>query len=131
MSLDNQDEPIQTKLLARKTALTMWRAYAAWVYMIICIYDFLIAPISCQIYMAFNHIPPNQFFWNPLTLQGGGLFHLAYGAILGVSAWGKMQENTALINNIPSQSQTIQSELSDDTQGNASPTISKRGVPKG
>lgn len=30
--------------------------------------------------------------WSPLTLQGAGLFHLAMGAILGVTAWSRGQE---------------------------------------
>ena len=98
-------ETIQGHLLARENRLTSWRGYAAWVYMIICLYDFLFAPLGLQLYMAIIHLPPSAFVWVPLTLQGGGLFHLAYGAILGVSAWGKMQENTALINNIPTGEQ--------------------------
>ena len=30
--------------------------------------------------------------WVPITLQGGGLFHVAMGAVLGVSAYGRTQE---------------------------------------
>ena len=131
ISLENSDEPIQTRLLAHRSNLTMWRAYAAWVYMFICLYDFFFAPVACQIYLAYNHLPLSQFFWVPLTLQGGGLFHLAYGAILGVSAWGKMQENTALINNIPSNQQpSISNEDTPPTQENT-PSDYKRGVQKG
>jgi hypothetical protein len=37
--------------------------------------------------------------WVPLTLSNGGLVHIAYGTILGVSAFGRTQENLAKINN--------------------------------
>lgn len=30
--------------------------------------------------------------WNPLTLQGGGLYHLAMGAVIGITAWSRGQE---------------------------------------
>jgi hypothetical protein len=33
--------------------------------------------------------------WNPLTLQGAGLYHVAMGAILGVAAWSRGQEKMA------------------------------------
>jgi hypothetical protein len=33
--------------------------------------------------------------WNPLTLQGAGLFHLAMGAVLGIAAWSRGQEKMA------------------------------------
>jgi hypothetical protein len=33
--------------------------------------------------------------WEPLTLQGAGLFHVAMGAILGVTAWSRGREKLA------------------------------------
>jgi hypothetical protein len=33
--------------------------------------------------------------WLPITLQGGGLYHIALGAILGVAAYGRSQEKIA------------------------------------
>jgi hypothetical protein len=33
--------------------------------------------------------------WQPLTLQGAGLLHLSFGAILGVAAYGRTQEKLA------------------------------------
>jgi hypothetical protein len=30
--------------------------------------------------------------WQPLTLQGAGLFHIAMGAVIGISAYGRTQE---------------------------------------
>ena len=31
--------------------------------------------------------------WTPLTLEGGAMFHLAFGAILGATSWNKHKEN--------------------------------------
>jgi hypothetical protein len=30
--------------------------------------------------------------WVPLTLQGGALYHLAMGAVLGIAVYGRTQE---------------------------------------
>jgi hypothetical protein len=38
--------------------------------------------------------------WVPITLQGGGLFHVAMGAVLGVSAYGRTQEKVAGASNV-------------------------------
>jgi hypothetical protein len=33
--------------------------------------------------------------WQPLTLQGAGLYHIAMGAVLGIAAYGRTQEKIA------------------------------------
>jgi hypothetical protein len=73
---------------------TKWRPMMGWCYMITCITDFIIFPVLWSIMQAYNqgHVS-NQ--WNPLTLQGAGLFHVAMGAILGVTAWSRGQEKIA------------------------------------
>jgi hypothetical protein len=38
--------------------------------------------------------------WVPITLQGGGLFHVAMGGVLGVSAYGRTQEKVAGATNV-------------------------------
>ena len=30
--------------------------------------------------------------WTPLTLEGGAMFHISFGAILGATAWKKKDE---------------------------------------
>jgi hypothetical protein len=68
-----------------------WRALAANTYIVICCTDFIIFPIlwnAAQIYTK-----GSLTVWQPMTLSGGGLFHLAFGAILGVSAFGRTKEN--------------------------------------
>ena len=59
-------------------------------YFIICMFDFMLAPIGLAVYAAMRDIP--YVAWVPLTLQGGGLYHLAMGAILGVTAWTRGRE---------------------------------------
>lgn len=67
-----------------------WRPLMAYVYMIICVFDFVIAPLTriwLSIYTNTDLVP-----WQSLTLSEGGLFHLSMGAILGVAAWTRGQE---------------------------------------
>jgi hypothetical protein len=70
-----------------------WRPMMAYVYMFIIVFDFIIAPIfwtSIQLYAGIGGVIALQ--WNPLTLLGGGIFHAAMGAVLGVSAFTRGQE---------------------------------------
>ena len=83
-----------------------WRWTALTVYLLICFYDFLFVPI----WYGLNRPDISQFMdiinstedtlvqmelmkkltgqHNPFTLMGGGLFHLAFGAILTGSEIG-------------------------------------------
>jgi hypothetical protein len=62
-----------------------------WMYMTVCTFDFIIFPILWSILQAVNHGSVTTQ-WQPLTLQGAGLFHMAMGAIVGVTAWSRGQE---------------------------------------
>jgi len=71
-----------------------WRPAMGWMYMIVCMMDMVIFPVLWSILQAVNHGQvTNQ--WQPLTLQGAGLFHLAMGAVLGIAAFGRTQEKMA------------------------------------
>lgn len=70
-----------------------WRPMMGWMYMATCITDFIIFPVLWSILQAYNQQPITQ--WDPLTLKGAGLFHMAMGAILGVTAWSRGQEKIA------------------------------------
>ena len=70
-----------------------WRPAMGWMYMLICLLDMGIFPILWAVVQTLNHQPLIQ--WNPLTLQGAGLFHIAMGAVLGISAFGRTQEKLA------------------------------------
>jgi len=77
-----------------------WRPAMGWMYMLTCIADFIIFPVLWSILQASLKQPVTQ--WNPLTLQGAGLFHLAMGAVLGIAAWGRTQEKVAGASTLPS-----------------------------
>ena len=84
-----------------------WRCTALIVYLIICIYDFIVVPVYYGVarmgldladYMGHLQAiedPLVQMEYlkklvsqnEPFTLKGGGLFHLSFGALLTGSAW--------------------------------------------
>ena len=70
-----------------------WRPMMGWVYMVTCTFDFVIFPILWSMLQANTHQPITQ--WQPLTLQGAGLYHMAMGAVLGLTAFGRTQEKIA------------------------------------
>ena len=83
-----------------------WRWTALGVYLVICLYDFMVVPI----WYGLNRPDLGTFIeilntvedpliqlelmkkmtgqHSPFTLMGGGIFHLAFGAILTGSAFG-------------------------------------------
>ena len=64
---------------------SMWRPTLAYAYVLICVFDFVIAPIMTT---TFYYITGGQLVpWKSLTMSEAGLFHVAMGAILGVAAW--------------------------------------------
>jgi hypothetical protein len=74
-----------------------WRPMMAIMYMTACLFDFVFFPIMFTIVQFWEVSAANDAFrqWAPITLQGGGLFHVAMGAVLGVSAWSRGQEKIA------------------------------------
>lgn len=94
-----------------KALRSLWRPLAAVTYLSICVFDFIIAPYFVQaqphdlaeifkyvLQMSVEqqsealNIMMNKGNWQSLTLQGGGLFHIAFGAILGAAAWTRGME---------------------------------------
>jgi len=72
-----------------------WRPAMGWLYMGICAFDFVIFPILWNLAQA-TYLKTIVFTqWSPLTLQGAGFFHIAMGAVLGLSAYGRSQEKIA------------------------------------
>lgn len=72
-----------------------WRPMMAYLYMLICFTDFVLFPvlwIITQAILKLAVITP----WQPLTLQSAGLFHLAMGGVLGVTAYGRSQEKLSM-----------------------------------
>ena len=95
-----------SKLTPQQRATMAWRWAALSLYLLICFYDFLFVPV----WYGLNRPNISEFMviinattepmvqmelmkkltgqHNPFTLMGGGLFHLAFGAILTGSAVG-------------------------------------------
>jgi hypothetical protein len=74
-----------------------WRPMMGWMYMVVCFFDMVLFPILWSLIQTVQHQTLVQ--WNPLTLQGAGLFHIAMGAVLGIAAMGRTQEKIAGANN--------------------------------
>lgn len=74
-----------------------WRPMMAMMYMSVCICDFILFPIMWTVVQFWETQAANDAFrqWAPMTLQGGGLFHMAMGAVLGITAWSRGQEKIA------------------------------------
>ena len=74
-----------------------WRPAMGWMYMLTCVTDFVLFPILWSLLQTIMKQPITQ--WQPLTLQGAGLFHIAMGAVLGIAAYGRTQEKLGGANN--------------------------------
>jgi len=95
-----------------------WRPMAAYVYLFICLTDFVFMPAfyeysnhkarmdhSVELALKFDGSTAQiealkemrrTQQWEPITLQSTGLFHMAFGAILGVAAWTRGQEKIVI-----------------------------------
>jgi hypothetical protein len=85
-----------------------WRPAMGWMYMTVCAFDFVVFPIMFTIVQFWETEAANDAFrqWQPLTLAGAGLFHMAMGAVLGIAAYGRTQEKLGGANNGGLQSNT-------------------------
>ena len=90
-----------------------WRPMMGWMYMCTCFCDFVLFPILWSLLQAVLKQPVTQ--WQPLTLQGAGLYHVAMGAVLGIAAYGRTQEKLGGANN---------GGLQSPTGGTATPSLS-------
>jgi hypothetical protein len=72
-----------------------WRPAIAWSYMVVCLFDFMVGPIIYNT-LQYLEVGTNISMWQSITLQGGGLYHLSMGAIVGVSAFGRTKEKLAM-----------------------------------
>ena len=101
-----------------------WRPMMGWMYMTVCMCDFIIFPVLWSLLQSFSKGAVTSQ-WQPLTLQGAGLFHIAMGGVLGLAAYGRTQEKLSGANNggiqLPSNAGTtyVQSTNSGVPNGNA------------
>ena len=75
-----------------------WRPMMGWSYMLTCVADFVIFPVLWSVLQALSKGQVNVQ-WQPITLQGAGLYHIAMGAVLGIAAYGRTQEKLGGANN--------------------------------
>lgn len=68
-----------------------WRPMMGWLYFAVCITDFILFPIMWSILQATMNGSVTTP-WQPITLQGAGLFHVAMGAVLGIAVYGRTKE---------------------------------------
>lgn len=75
---------------------TKWRPLMAVTYMATIWFDFIVGPILYNLLQFWN---PGQAVtaYAPVTLQGGGLYHISMGAILGIAAFTRGKEKVAEI----------------------------------
>ncbi|MFC3079528.1 hypothetical protein ACFODL_15620 [Phenylobacterium terrae] len=103
--------------MARKSAiLERWRHIAAYTYLFICVFDFVGMPVFYEVVHErptnaalvdlVSRMPPDaqvpvlqllrdERRWEPLTLGENGLFHVAFGTILGAAAFTRGRERIA------------------------------------
>jgi hypothetical protein len=109
-----------------------WRPMMGWMYMVVCICDFVLFPILWSLVQAL-HGGRVDTQWSPITLNGAGLFHMAMGAILGIAAYGRTQEKLNGANNggIQSPAPVVMPSTSTTVSGSFSqqPLTSSTGKP--
>lgn len=68
----------------------LWRPLMAYQYTFVCLCDFVVFPVIAFAFAYYTKSPLSA--WVPLTLQGGGLYHVAMGAIVTATSWGRTKE---------------------------------------
>jgi hypothetical protein len=71
-----------------------WTYLMGLTYMIVNLADFVVFPIMYTIVQFWETQASNDAFrqWVPLTLTNGGFIHIAFAAILGISAFNKEEK---------------------------------------
>jgi hypothetical protein len=94
-----EEEEANSKKQGEHWMKAYWRPAMGWLYMLICAFDFIVGPLlsmAMPIYLkSLGAATISYTQWQSLTLANGGLIHLAFGAILGVTAWTRGQEKIA------------------------------------
>ena len=94
VSLDKEIVENQLQKQDEHWMKAMWRPAMGWLYMVICFMDFVAFP-AISMFMPMLVKGMSYMAWQSLTLSNGGLIHMAFGAILGVAAYGRTQEKVA------------------------------------
>jgi len=93
-------EPVKSESEQKKEDWmnSKWRPMMGWMYMAVCSADFMLFPVLWSVIQVIGG-GEVKTQWQPITLQGAGLFHIAMGAVLGLAAWGRTQEKLGGANN--------------------------------
>lgn len=67
-----------------------WRPAMGWMYMVVCIFDFIVFPALWSGHLGYLGQAITQ--WEPITLRNGGFFHIAMCTVLGIYAWKRSDE---------------------------------------
>ena len=83
-----------TQPIAENWFIKYWRPSMAWLYMAVVAFDFILAPLMSMLIPVLPFVTKAVTYaaWHPITLEGGGLIHVTFGAVLGVTAWGRTKE---------------------------------------
>lgn len=87
LKLEQEQQTFNQNIQQEKWFKDFWRPAMAYCYIIICMFDFVIAPMLVMFLFRSDF---HQ--WTSLTLQNGGLIHVAFGAILGITSWTRSAE---------------------------------------
>ena len=90
MSTENNKNENKVSAKGEHWLKSFWRPACAVVYLIIVLFDFVIFP-SVLAFLSFKH---GQVYipYQSISLQSGGLIHLSFGTILGLSAYTRGME---------------------------------------
>jgi hypothetical protein len=91
MADEQEYKPTKSEQKKEDWMNSKWRPMMGWMYMIVCFMDFVGFPVLWSLLQMVSHGNVSSQ-WQPLTLQGAGLFHIAMGAVIGISAYGRTQE---------------------------------------
>lgn len=101
----------------------------AWQYFVICLFDFMIAPMMYTAIQTKSLAALTQ--WDPITLRGGGVYHIAMGAIVGIYTWSRGQEKIQMFRDQTYGSDIVASEYMPTTDSDDDifvPPSKRRGV---
>jgi hypothetical protein len=72
-----------------------WRPIMGWLYALMCFMDFIMFPLITMFLPVIEKgfgVQVGYTPWQSLTLSNGGAIHLCFGAVLGITSYGRTQE---------------------------------------
>lgn len=107
------DDQLVTELSQQPWFNRYWRPAMLWQYFAVCISDFLLLPI---VFQAVNVLNNTTVQWDPITLRGGGMYHVSMLGIIGIYIWGKSQERLQMMRDPEWGSTVVRHELQQETR---------------